>query len=140
MIVLRKDNCSLHLKASDKNIIIVDVQMKFDEDTDINEFTMLLNGEKIQLSGCTESIFVELSKLLKGKYQILSCFTCKYGNFCPLGDQDNEIFCINDFSPKCKSDLFFLYTDIDEREKRRRTLFDVCKEFQLCSDDYYTYK
>ena len=98
------------------------------------------NRKKIELTGNAESIFMELSKILKDKYEIHSCYTCRYGNFCPIGDIDNEIFCVNDFEPKCKSDLYFVTEDSAERKKRSRTLFDLCEEFQPCSDDYYTYK
>ena len=139
MNVLKTEKCLLHLKTLDE-IIIIDVEMQFDEDTEIDKFSMFIEGEKIELTGNTESIFMKLVKRLNGKYEIHSCYTCKYGSFCPLGDQDNEIFCVNDFRPKCKSDLFFIYEDMKERKNRSRTLFDVCKEFQPCRDDYYTYK
>ena len=136
---IEKENFSLHLKTLDK-VKVFDVEMQFDEDTEIDKFSMLLDEEKIELTGNTESIFMELSKILKDKYEIHSCYTCRHGNFCPIGDKDNEIFCVNDFEPKCKSDLYFITEDSTEREKRSRTLFDVCEVFQPCSDDYYTYK
>ena len=137
--VLKKENFHLHLKAEDE-IKIFDVEMQFDKDTEINKLSMCMDGEKIEIMGDTESIFIKLSKLLNDKYKIHSCYTCKYGNFSPVGDQDNEIFCVNDFEPKCKSDLYFVTEDSAERKKRSRTLFDVCKDYQPCSDDYYTYK
>ncbi len=137
--ILKTQNFSLRLKTPDE-IKVFNVEMQFDEDTENDKFSLFIDGEKIELTGNTESIFIKLSKILKDKYEILSCYTCKYGNFCPLGDLDNEIFCINDFEPKCKSDLFFVYEDMKERKKRSRTLFDVCEDFQPCSDDYYTYK
>ena len=137
--VLKKENFHLHLKALNE-IKIFDVEMQFDEDTEINKLSVYIDGEKIELTGNTENIFIELSKLLNDKYKIHLCYTCKYGNFCPVGDKDNEIFCVNDFEPKCKSDLYFVTEDSAERKKRNRTLFDVCKDYQPCSDDYYTYK
>lgn len=137
--VLKKENFSLHLKALGQ-VKVFDVEMQFDEDTKTDKFSMLIDGEKLELIGNTESIFMELSKILQEKYEIHSCFSCKYGNFCPTGDQDNEIFCINDFEPKCKADLYFVTENREERKKRSRTLFDVCEGFQPCSDDYYTYK
>ena len=137
--VLKKENFYLHLKALDQ-VKVFDVEMQFDEDTEIYKFSMFIDGKRVELIGNTESIFMELSKILKDKYEIHSCYTCKYGNFCPTGDIDNEIFCVNDFEPKCKSDLYFVTEDREERKKRSRTLFDVCESFQPCSDDYYTYK
>ena len=114
--------------------------MQFDEDTEIDKFSMFIDGKKLELTGNTEGIFMELSKILKDKYEIHSCYTCRHGNFCPIGDIDNEIFCVNDFEPKSKSDLYFVTEDSAERKKRSRTLFNVCEGFQPCSDDYYTYK
>ena len=137
--VLKKENFSLHLKALDQ-VKVFDVEMQFDEDTEIDKFSMFIDGEKLELTGSTESIFMELSKILKDKYEIHSCYTCRYGNFCPYGDQDNEIFCINDFEPKCKEDVLFIFQDEEEMKKRKRTLFDICSGFKHCSDDYWTYK
>jgi len=137
--VLKKEKYSLHLKALDE-IKIFDVKTQFDEDAESDKFSMLIDGEKIELTGNTESVFIELSKILKDKYKIHSCYTCRFGNFCPTGDQDNEIFCINDFEPKCKADLYFVTENGAERKKRCRTLFDICEKFQPCSDDYWTYK
>lgn len=139
MNVLKKEIFSLHLKTFDK-VKVFDVEMQFDEDTEIHKFSMFIDGEKLELTGNTESIFMELLKILKDKYEIHSCYTCKYGNFCPTGDIDNEIFCINDFEPNCKSDLYFVTENREERKKRSRTLFDICEAYQPDSDDYYTYK
>ena len=85
MGVLKKEKYSLHLKVLDE-IKIFDVEMEFDEDTEIDKFSTIIDGEKIELTGNTESIFMELSKILKDKYEIHSCYTCRYGNFCPIGE------------------------------------------------------
>lgn len=87
----------------------------------------------------TEETLIMLAKSLPEGYEIISCLTCRHGNFCPVGDGDNEIFCITDFEPKQKSDLFFVTEDLKERKKRIRSLFDYCKEYKAQSDDYYTY-
>lgn len=75
--VLKKEKYSLHLKVLDE-IKIFDVEMEFDEDTEIDKFSALIDGEKIELTGNTESIFMELSKVLNDKYKILSCYTCRF--------------------------------------------------------------
>ena len=75
--VLKKEKYSLHLKVLDE-IKIFDVEMEFDEDTEIDKFSVLIDGEKIELTGNTESIFMELSKVLNDKYKILSCYTCRF--------------------------------------------------------------
>ena len=139
MNVLKIENFHLHLKTLNE-VKVLDVEMQFDEDTEDDKLSMVIDGEKIELTGNTESIFEKLSKILNEKYKIHSCYTCRFGNFCPTGDRDNEIFCVNDFEPKCKADLYFVTEDSTERKKRSRTLFDVCEDYQPCSDDYYTYK
>ena len=136
---MKRETFPLNLKTANE-IKAFNVEMEFDEDTGINKFLMLIDGERIELSGDTESIFVKLSRILNGQYEIQSCFTCRYGNFCPWGDIDNEIFCISDFEPKSKNDLFFLYNNSVEMKSRHRTLFDICEKFLPCSDDYWTYK
>ena len=136
---MKKENFYLNLKSANE-VKAFDVEMQFDEDAENDKFSMHLDNEEIELTGDTESILMKLSKLLKDKYEIHSCYTCRYGNFNPIGNMDNEIFCVNDFKPKCKADLLFICEDIGEQKKRRRTLFDVCESFKPCSDDYYTYK
>jgi len=133
-------NYLLQLKSLD-GVGNVNVEWHFEETTDSVNISMELNSEKIELSHeSTEDIFIDLIELLKDRYEINSCFTCRFGNFCPIGDKDNEIFCINDFEPKCKEDIYFVTEDADERKKRSRTLFYVCDRFKPCSEDYYTYK
>ncbi len=136
---MKRENFHLHLKTLNE-VKVFDVEMQFNKDAEHDKFSMLMDGKKIELTGNTESIFVELSKTLNEKYKIHSCYTCRFGNFCPTGDKDNEIFCVNDFEPKCKADLYFVTEDSAERKKRSRTLFDICEDYQPCSDDYYTYK
>ena len=117
MKVLKRENFHLHLKTLNE-VKVFDVEMQFDEDTEYDKLSMFIDGERIELTGNTESIFEQLSKILNEKYKIHSCYTCRFGNFCPIGDQDNEIFCVNDFEPKCKSDLYFVTEDSEERKKK----------------------
>lgn len=136
--MLKTEFFRLHLKTSDK-IKVLDVKIQSDDEY-VKRFSVLVDGEKIELAGDTESFFMKFFEKFGGKYEIHSCFTCRHGNFCPIGDCDNEIFCVKDFEPKGKSDLYFVTEDSAERQKRSRTLFDVCEDFKPCCDDYYTYK
>jgi len=137
---LKTEKYLLYLKSSE-GIITADAKYQFDEDNDLAKVELVVDKNMIEVSGdCAESVFRKLSRKLSDKYKIHSCYTCRFGNFSPLGDQDNEIFCINDFEPKSKSDLFFLYEDVEERKKRCCTLFDVCGKYQPCSEGYWTYK
>ncbi len=138
--VLKTEKYSLYLKSSDE-IVAVDVEYQFDEDNDLAKVKLIMDENIIEVSGdCAESVFRKLSKVLSDRYEIYSCYTCRYGNFCPYGDQDNEIFCVNDFELKCKEDLLPIMEDGEELEKRHRTLFDVCDEHKPCSNNYWTYK
>ncbi len=138
--VLKTENFSLHLKASGE-IRVFDVEYQYDEDRGIVTAKVRMGDELIEVSNdCTESVFDKLSEIFDGRYEIHSCYSCRYGNFCPYGDQDNEIFCINDFQPKCKEDLLDIMSDEEEKKTRRRILFDVCDEYKPCSKDYWRYK
>ena len=137
---MKTETFSLHLKTSGE-IQVVNVEYQFDEDCDIATAKVFMCDKIIEVSGdCAESVFCKLSEILEDKYEIYSCYTCRYGNFCPYGDQDNEIFCVNDSEPKSKEDLISIMVDGEESEKRHRTLFDICDEHKPCSDNYWTYK
>ena len=138
--VLKTERYLLHIKSSD-GIVPVDVEYQFDEDNDLAKVKLVMAENIIEVFGdCTESVFGKLAKVLPDGYEIHSCYTCRFGNFCPYGNQDNEIFCINDFEPKSKEDILFIFQDSAEVEKRCHTLFDVCDEHKPCSNNYWTYK
>ena len=138
--VLKTEKYLLYLKSSEE-IVTADAKYQFDEDNDLIKVKLVVEENIIEVDGdCAENVFRKLSSKLSNKYKIHSCYTCRYGNFCPYGDQDNQIFCINDFEPKCKEDVLFIFQDEEEMKKRSRTLFDVCSGFKPCSDDYWTYK
>ena len=71
MNVLKKENFSLHLKALGQ-VKAFDVEMQFDEDAKTDKFSMLIDGEKLELIGNTESIFMELSKIWGCKIILLN--------------------------------------------------------------------
>lgn len=90
-------------------------------------------------SSSTENVLICLAKNLPETWHIKSCFSCRHGHFCPVGDFDNEIFCVTDFDPKTPPNLWNVTEDEKEREKRRRTLFDYCEHYKEQSKDYFTY-
>lgn len=91
-------------------------------------------------SDVTELAIKNLQKVLPKNIKIASCQSCRYGNFCPYGDQDNEVFCLKDIEIFAKKDVcgfFSLGTDV---EKRRRHLLDFCQNYkQLSPKEQYTY-
>ncbi len=102
--------------------------------------TTKVDGKEICLDAeTTEEALFKLAKALPEGCEIMSCLSCRHGNFCPVGDANNEVFCVTDFEPKQKSDLYHVTEDTEERTKRSRTLFHVCQNHMPQSEDYYTY-
>jgi len=87
----------------------------------------------------TEKVLIEFAKFLPADWKIKSCLSCRYGHFCPVGNADNELFCVTEFEPKEVSDLWPVTEDYDERRKRSRSLFHLCDQYIEQSDDYFTY-
>ena len=88
----------------------------------------------------TEYALYDLAKQLPEGCTLRCCLTCRHGHFCPVGDQDNELFCVTDFEPKQKADLYHVTEDEQERASRSRMLFGICEGWEAQSDEYYTYK
>lgn len=70
---------------------------------------------------------------------IQCCLTCKHGNFCPFGNTPGEIFCMKDIQVTTKSNLFFYTVDDRERTSRLRTSTYVCADYQMQTEEYFTY-
>ena len=81
----------------------------------------------------------KLAKNLPEKWYIKSCVSCRYGHFCPVGNYDNELFCVTDFAPKEPRDLWHVTENEIERKNRSRTLFDCCDHYKEHAEDYFTY-
>lgn len=87
----------------------------------------------------TEYALYDLAKQLPRGCTLRCCLSCRHGHFCPAGDADNELFCVTDFEPKEKSDLYHVTEDALERAKRSRHLFHVCGKYKPQAGGYYTY-
>ena len=87
----------------------------------------------------TETALILLAKELPKTWKIKSCLSCRFGHFCPVGNCDNELFCVTEFEPKEPCDLWHVTEDDEERRKRSRTLFDCCECYKEQSKDYFTY-
>ena len=87
----------------------------------------------------TETALFNLANDLPENWHIKSCLSCRYGHFCPVGNADNELFCVTDFEPKDARDLWHVTEDDDERKKRSRNLFGCCEFYKEQSNDYFTY-
>ena len=90
-------------------------------------------------SDTTEDALIQLARRLPVGWSMKSCLSCRYGHFCPVGDYDNELFCVTDFEPKEPRNLWHVTENDEERAKRSRTLFDLCDKYAPQSKDYFTY-
>lgn len=90
-------------------------------------------------SDTTEKNLISLAKNLPEGWVIKACISCRYGHFCPVGNYDNELFCVTDFDLKEPCDLWYVTENENERKKRSRTLFDCCEKYEEQSKDYFTY-
>ncbi len=87
----------------------------------------------------TEAALVQLARYLPQGWTLRACISCCHGNFCPVGDNDNELFCVADFEPQSKADLFEVTEAPEQRDRRRRTLFHYCDRYAPQREDYFTY-
>ena len=83
--------------------------------------------------------FADLQRKLPEGVLLKCCLTCRHGNLCPVGNDVNEVFCTKDVLIAQKSDLYFYTEDNAERAKRSKQYCDLCGDYQMQSEDYYTY-
>ena len=83
--------------------------------------------------------FADLQNNLPENVQIKSCITCRHGNFCPVGNHLDELFCTKDIEIEEIRDLWFYTEDEVEREKRSRKYTCFCDAYSAQTDDYFTY-
>lgn len=99
-----------------------------------------IDNKQIHVEGFdTEEAIIKFANQLPKGYKLQACISCKHGNFCPFGDNDNEIFCLSDISPRDKNDVFSVLVNSNEQINRRKTLFHYCSNFSPQNSEYYTY-
>lgn len=83
----------------------------------------------------------DLQKKLPDDVTLKCCLTCRFGNMCPYGNKEGEVFCTKDLQISSKNDMCDLFSEEKEREteKRSRNYTDCCADFCPQSEDYYTY-
>lgn len=87
----------------------------------------------------TEEVLTKFAKSLPVGWRIQSCLSCRYGQLCPVGNTDNELFCVTEFEPKEIRDLWHVTEDDGERKKRSRNLFNLCDQYMPQTSTYFTY-
>lgn len=112
---------------------------KDDENMSVTVSTTVRGKNHFYQTETTEEALIQLAKSLPEKWHIKSCISCRYGHFCPVGNYDNELFCVTDFAPKDPRDLWHVTEDERERKNRSRTLFDCCEHYKEQVEDYFTF-
>ncbi len=81
--------------------------------------------------------------MLPTHIKIVGCISCRHGNFCPFGDNENEIFCFKDKKFESKSDVCKEFANKGswiDNTCRAKELLHYCEDFAPISEkDYYTY-
>lgn len=96
---------------------------------------------KTKPTDVTEIAVMNLQKQLPANISIACCQSCIHGNFCPYGDQDDQIFCFKDLRPQSKNDVVDVFSEQDESLfARARNLLHFCSDYKpIVDDQYYTY-
>jgi len=115
------------------------VENQDEEDMAVTISTTIRDERVILQSDTTEDALIQLARCLPVGWSIKSCLSCRYGHFCPVGNYDNELFCVTDFEPKEPRDLWHVTENDEERVKRSRTLFDLCYKYAPQSKECFTY-
>ena len=87
----------------------------------------------------TANAVIALQNTLPENVKIICCQSCIHGNFCAVGNYDDEIFCLSDIEVKTIDDMLQPTEDHEERSKRSRTLLYVCDMYQEITDDKFSY-
>lgn len=129
--------------------IVVPAKLEYDDgDTakPISKITITYNETEYRGFGTDwlwTDTFANLQKKLPDDVIVACCMTCKHGNMCPYGNEENQLFCMKDIVVESKMNLCDIFDNVldkdDEYEKRTVTSFGYCDDFAYQSDDYYTY-
>ncbi|KJS03805.1 MAG: hypothetical protein VR68_00530 [Peptococcaceae bacterium BRH_c4a] len=131
----------------DNALSLISTKMVYDHlgDDDLQHIHFEINiGNQYLISNPsndTEIAVINLQKVLPANVSIACCQSCRYGNFCPYGDNDNEIFCLKDMTPNNKFDVCEIFSnDYDLARSKCKILLGYCADYMPIShDEYYTY-
>lgn len=138
-----KHNTEFLTIKTPEGMLIVPVYRKVVNENDEHMWTTMsvsIRGKEMSFDAeTTAEVLFKFAKSLPDDWYIHTCLSCRYGHFCPIGNVDNELFCVTEFEPKRKSDLYFVTEDEDERSKRSRNFFQICDKYLPQVHEYFTY-
>lgn len=130
---------------SQEDKIVVPIQITYDNNEDtinpVSEIDLVYNGIQYKGYGTSylwEDTFADLQSKLPKDVKIASCMTCRYGNMCPYGNIENQLYCIKAFKTDNKVDLCALFDNINFDKNQKVSSFDYCDDFAYQSKDYFT--
>ena len=101
-----------------------------------------------EISSSLEMSIQSLEYNLPDNVHVACCQSCKYGNFNPFGDQENEIFCFKGLEIHSKEDVVNLVLGTNSEQvdgfdilDRKRPLLHFCKDYEaiLPNNEQYAY-
>jgi hypothetical protein len=126
--------------------VLTPIQIVYDDAEVISnpssEITLYYNGNAYKGCGADylwTDTFADLQMKLPNDVKLSCCMTCRHGNMCPYGNEENQLICTKDITITSKEDMLDLFDQTDPFEERAVASLDFCEDFVYQSDDYYTY-
>ena len=107
-----------------------------------SEINLLYNGKEYNGYGAVylwTDTLANLQMKLPNDVKLACCMTCRHGNMCPYGNEENQLICTKGITITSKEDVLDLFDQTNPFEERAVASFDFCEDFVYQSDDYYTY-
>lgn len=85
--------------------------------------------------------FANLQKQLGDNVLLRCCITCRHGNFCPYGNDQEIVFCTKDTAINSKDDMCKLFDtpNLQDIKDRRKNVTNNCENYEPQSKEFYTY-
>jgi hypothetical protein len=129
----------------DKNILTIPTTIcsRHDNNDELESLYFKVIIENIEYisdaSDTTEKAVYNLQKILLPNIRIMCCQSCIHGNFCPFGDNDDEVFCFKDKRFNNKHELCDQF-GTESYPLRSHRLLDYCDDYKpLVGNSEYVY-
>ena len=125
---------------------MVPIEITYDDSEVIanpqSKINLLYNGIEYNGYGAdylwTDTL-ADLQTKLPKDVTLACCMTCRHGNMCPYGNEENQLICTKGITITSKEDMLNLFDQTDPFEERAVASLDFCEDFVCQSDDHYTY-
>ena len=111
-------------------------------DMDVVGLQMIVDGIEYKTPHSNwymENAVMYLQNVLPEHIDIACCQSCRHGNFCPVGDFDDKIFCLLGYKPHDKADVAIILHK-NRGDLPRYELLHWCDRYEkIDTNKYYTY-